>query len=36
MPNNLENKKSTVIDWKKLSSNPKAVKENIILFKNSL
>jgi hypothetical protein len=34
MPNN-------IIDWKKLSSNPKAIKENldslaIVLFKNSL
>jgi len=41
MLNNLENKKSTIIDWRKLSSNPKALEKNkenkdslaIVLFK---
>jgi len=28
MLNNLENKKSKIIDWRKLSSNPKALEKN--------
>jgi 5-bromo-4-chloroindolyl phosphate hydrolysis protein len=28
MLNNLENKKSTIIDWRKLSSNAKALEKN--------